>query len=134
MTTPKILNALEKYYYQLNRSRRIISVRSSIAKEKIEDRVTLSEGARRKELILRLTREITNNLITSRTPPQVVQEIKEELEKECGYKLFFSYDPKEKKLTVRREDKRTLSEIEQENLLKKLRDITYKKLNSILSP
>ena len=134
MTTPKIINAIQKYHIQQSRSKRIWALKKLFTPQLSEDKVSLSEKGKRKELISRLTKEVVNNLINAKNQPEIVQEIKQELEHEYGHKLFFKFDPKEKSLTVRREDKRQLSETEQEELIKKLWDITYKKLNSVLSP
>jgi len=134
VTTPKIINAIQKYHIQQSRSKRIWALKNLLTPQLSEDKVSLSEKGKRKELISRLTKEVVNNLINAKNQPEIVQEIKQELEHEYGHKLFFKFDPKEKSLTVRREDKRQLSETEQEELIKKLWDITYKKLNSVLSP
>ena len=134
VTTPKIINAIQKYHIQQNRSKRIWALKNILTRQLSEDKVSLSEQGKRKELISRLTKEVVNNLISAKNQPEIVQEIKQELEDEYGHKLVFKFDPKEKSLTVRREDKRQLSETEQEELIKKLWNITYKKLNSVLSP
>ncbi|GAB6887912.1 hypothetical protein JCM13304A_14100 [Desulfothermus okinawensis JCM 13304] len=134
MTTPKIINAIQRYYVQQNRSKRIILLKNDLTRELSEDKVSLSKDGKRKELISRLTKEVVNNLILAKNQPEIVEEIKQELENEYGHKLLFKFNPKEKSLTVRREDKRPLSDEEQENLLKRIWDITYNKLNSVLSP
>ena len=133
MTSGKIINVIQKYYMQQNRAKRIALLKNTLSSEVSEDKVSLSEVGRRKELISRLTKEIANNLMIARNQPKIVQEIKEELEKEYGHRLVFKFDSKEKSLTVRREDKKELSDTEQEEIIKKLRDIIYKKLNSVLS-
>jgi len=133
VTSGKIINVIQKYYMQQNRAKRIALLKNTLRSEVSEDKVSLSEVGRRKELISRLTKEIANNLMIARNQPKIVQEIKEELEKEYGHRLVFKFDSKEKSLTVRREDKKELSDTEQEEIIKKLRDIIYKKLNSVLS-
>lgn len=134
MTTSRIINVIQKYYIQQNRSKRIALLKNTLRFEVSEDKVSLSEDGRRKELISRLTKEIVNNLIIAKNHPKIVQEITRELENEYEHRFVFKFDPKEKSLTVRREDKKELTEREQEEIIKKLRDITYKKLNSLLFP
>ena len=133
MTTPKVLNALEQYYHQLNKSKRLRALSKSLRIFEPEDKVTLSLDGRRKELISRLTKEILNNLLTAAEQPKIVQEIKEELKKEFGSEFLFEFDPKEKTIKVRKEDKQEINDKEHEKIITKLKEIIYDKLNSNLS-
>ncbi len=134
MTTPKILNALQQYHHQLTRSKRILAIKKSLGIDtESEDQVSLSQEGIKRELIAKLSKEIVNNLLTAKKQPRLVKEIKQELEKEFDKKLLFEFNPKEKSIRVRREDKEELDVIEQEKIIKRLWDLTYNKINSTLS-
>ncbi len=134
MTSAKILSVIQKYHDQLSRTKRAVVFKKAMRLlQPPEDRVTLSQEGRRKELIHKLSREIINNLMVSKEPTGIALEIKESLEEKLGQRLFFEFDPKEKSIIVRREDKSRLAKEEQEEVLQTLRSLTEEKLRKIIS-
>ncbi len=134
MTSTKILNIIQKYHDQLSRTRRVMVLKKALRlMEPSEDRVTLSREGKRRELIDKLSKEIINNLIVSEEPEGIAGEIKEKIEEQVGIKLLFEFDPKEKAIIVRKENKMRFSERDQEKILKLLKTITKEKLEQIVS-
>ncbi len=134
MTSAKILNILQKYNDQLSRTKRAVVFKKALKiKESSEDKVTLSKEGRRRELIDKLSREIINNLVVSDEPTGIAMEIKGEVEEEVGMRLLFEFDPKEKSIIIRREDKTRLSPIQQKEIVGILKKVTREKLEKIVS-
>lgn len=134
MTSFKIISAIQKYFEQQDRSKISSKINKSLDKAvKSHDKVSISPEAKKIRLISSLTKDIVNNLIVgNQEKPSIVIEIQQELEKEFGEKLFFHFDPKEKSVTVRREDNREFSEQEAEAIIKRLWELTHKKVKSLV--
>ncbi len=95
-----VRNMLRTYGRQATTARRLARYRRMLRAAGVEDEVTISREAKRRELVQRVATEIVENLIVAGSENPVVADIKAQLEEEYGEGLIFAYPPEEQDLQI----------------------------------
>ncbi len=98
-----IRNMLLKYDKQLVTARRLARYNQALKMARGDGEETLPPDVKRGIMVERIAREVMESLLLSGSDNPVVREIKEQLEREVGEKLTFTYPPTELDLQVYRE-------------------------------
>jgi len=130
----KIQNILRYYQRQSSNTKQLAKLRQAIDKQTPEpDKVQLSSQGKRDKLVENISKEIMDNLITSKTNNPVVTEIKQELEQEFNTSFLFQFIPKENRTIVRNSNGEQVSEEERARIMDRLWDLTRKKVNETMA-
>ncbi|MBT8763795.1 hypothetical protein KFV02_07600 [Desulfohalobiaceae bacterium Ax17] len=130
-----VKSVIRVYDRQLTNGRRIARLKKYLQQSGGGDSVTISQEAKRKQLVERVSREIIENLLTSDSNNPVVQEIKSELEKEFQQKLIFRYPPSGEEMQILKLGPHGPEELkpeEKDAVLNKLWEITLVKVNETM--
>jgi phosphoribosylformylglycinamidine (FGAM) synthase PurS component len=84
-----VKNVLQTYDRQLGTTRRLARMGEALRQAGVGDRVTLSQDAKRKQMVERVAREIMDNLLVAGSRNPVVQDIQNALEDEFGERFVF---------------------------------------------
>ncbi|GAU09629.1 DVU0524 family FlgM-associated protein [Desulfoplanes formicivorans] len=90
---------------------------------------------KRDQLVQQISREIMDNLLGSGSTNPIVQEIKEELDREFPEKLFFSYGASDKELKILRSTEQgvtVLSPEDRAQVMTRIEEITRDKVSRTL--
>ena len=130
----KIQNILRNYERQSSTTKQLAQLRKAMNQKMPEsDKVKLSSQGKREQLVENISKEIMDNLITSKTDNPVVAEIKQELEQEFNTSFLFEFMPKEKRTIVRNSNREQLSEMERIQVMDKLWELTKRKVNETMA-
>jgi hypothetical protein len=126
---------LQKYGRQLVNARRLARFKRSLRASGVEDEVTISREAKRRELIEKVAREIIENLIIAGSDNPIVHDITARLAADVGEDLQFTYPPSEDDLQIfRKSDQGPIEITSQEKIriLNRLWQITLDKVNDTM--
>jgi len=130
----KIQNILRNYERQSSTTKQLAQLRKAMNQKMPEsDKVKLSSQGKREQLVENISKEIMDNLITSKTDNPVVAEIKQELEQEFNTSFLFEFMPKENRTIVRNSNREQLSEMERIQVMDKLWELTKRKVNETMA-
>ncbi len=130
----KIQNILRNYQRQSSTTKQLAQLRKAIQNQSPEtDKTRISSQAKREQLVENISREIMDNLISSKTQNPVVAEIKQELEQEFNSSFLFQFMPKENRTIVRNSNGQEVSEEERQQIMEKLWQLTRKKVNETMA-
>ncbi|MFP4658069.1 MAG: DVU0524 family FlgM-associated protein [Desulfonatronovibrionaceae bacterium] len=96
-------NALKTYDRQLDTGRKLNRLRKYLRKRQKKDNVYLGEEKRR-QMVEKISAEIVENLLTSKSDNELVREIKREMEENLGTSLFFFYPPNGEEMQILKSD------------------------------
>lgn len=91
---------INTYGRQLASARRLVRFRRALAAAGMQDEVSLSKQARRRNMVERVAREIIENLLVTESDNPVVQEIRTRMERELGGKFELTYPPAEPDMKI----------------------------------
>ena len=86
-----VKNVLRTYDQHLDTGRRIARFKKYMRQSGAGDMVSISQEAKRRQMVERVAREIVDNLIGSESANPVVMDIKRQLSQELGQDLVFRY-------------------------------------------
>lgn len=130
----KIQNILRNYQRQSSTNKQLAELRKAVNQKPTEnDRVKLSSQGKREQLVENISREIMDNLINSKTENPVVSEIKQELEQEFNTSFLFQFIPKENRTIVRKGNGEQVGELERNQIMDRLWELTRKKVNETMA-
>lgn len=131
-----VKNVLRTYDQQLDAGRRISRLKKFMSQRDAADSVSISQEAKRRLLVERVTREIVDNLVGSSSTNPVVQEIRHALDEEFGPGLMFRYPPDGDELEILRKDEngtpRAITNGEKDRFMQRLWQITYHKVDATM--
>jgi len=129
-------NMMRSYDRQIGNGQRLEHIRkylSPLTAKKTEEN---DAGEKRRDrLVQQISREIMDNLLGSGSSNPIVQEIKEELDREFPEKLFFSYGVADSELKIMRvtgNTSVTLSPEDRDKVMDRVREITREKVGRTL--
>jgi hypothetical protein len=126
-------NMMRSYDRQIGNGQRLERIRKYLAPLTEENQGTDRIGqGKRDRLIQQISREIMDNLLTSGSTNPIVQEIKEELDREFPEGLFFSYGISDKELKIMRitgNKTITLPPEDRDKVMARAKEITREKVD-----
>jgi hypothetical protein len=126
---------LRTYGKQLTSAKRLARFRRALRMAGVEDAVTISKEAKRRELVDKVTNEIMENLIIAGSQNPMVTEIMEQLELEFQERFMLEYPLDGDDVVVLRENEGALDELppqEKRVVLKRLWEITREKVDETM--
>jgi hypothetical protein len=132
-------NMMRSYDRQIGNGQRIERIKKYLGPLTEESQGTDTFGHdKRERLIQQISREIMDNLLGSGSTNPVVQEIKEELDREFPEGLFFSYGISDNELKIMRVTGNktiTLPPEDRDKVMERVREITREKVDrTIICP
>ena len=129
-----VKNVLRTYGQQVDTARRLARINKFLNPAGSKDSVSISQEARRNQLVSRVTREIVENLVGSTTDNAVVSEIRKALNQEIGAGLIFRYAPDGTLRILKKTDgqARELKDQERETVLSRLWEVTREKVDQTM--
>lgn len=134
-TPQQVRNMLRTYGKQLTSAKRLARFRRALRMAGVEDAVTISKEAKRRELVDKVTNEIMENLIIAGSQNPMVTEIMEQLELEFQERFMLEYPLDGDDVVVLRENEGALDELppqEKRVVLKRLWEITREKVDETM--
>jgi translation initiation factor 2 alpha subunit (eIF-2alpha) len=125
---------LTNYDQQLVSARRLARYLRAIRMTDPEQREIMRQYKRR-QLIERVSREIIDNLLVTGAQTPIIEDIRQDLEKEYGHSFVFDYPFMEQELQIYRQvngDHEKLSPEETNKFLGKLWEITLSKVDETM--
>lgn len=126
---------LKTYGKQLSSAKRLARFRHALRMSQAQDLVSISQQAKRRELVERVAREIMENLIVNGEGNPVVGEILERLTAQTGWPVIFEYPLDGGDLRVLRETPEGPLELAPEDkarLMQALWEITLAKVDETM--
>jgi hypothetical protein len=126
---------LRTYGKQLTSAKRLARFRRALRIAGVEDAVTISKEAKRRELVDKVTNEIMENLIIAGSQNPMVTEIMEQLELEFQERFMLEYPLDGDDVVVLRETAGAPDELdpqEKRMVLKRLWEITREKVDETM--
>ncbi len=126
---------LRVYGHHLDQGRRMARYRMLLQRASPGDLVNLSQDARRKQLVEKISTEIMDSLMVSGSNNPVVMDIKDELQRDFGFSMEFRYLPLEPELQILRKDGDDWVEVigdEKTAILERFWRITLAKVNETM--
>lgn len=131
-----VKTVLRTYDQQLDAGRRISRLQKFMRQAEAADSVSISQEAKRRLLVERVSREIVDNLVGSASTNPIVQEIRQALDEEFGPGLVFRYPPDGDELEILRKDEtgtpRAITNGEKDRFMHRLWQITYDKVDATM--
>lgn len=119
-------NALRIYDKQMNTGRRLNRLRKYLRKRSQKDNGFLSEH-KRKQMVEKISAEIVENLLTSKSDNEMVREIKKRMEEKLETGLIFFYPPNGEEMQILKSDPKDhqeMTEKEREEIMHTLWETT----------
>jgi hypothetical protein len=91
---------IDNYGRQLASARRLVRFRRALAAAGMQDQVSLSRQAKRRNMVERVAREIIENLLVTESDNPVVAEIRTRMEREVGFEFELAYPPAEPDMKI----------------------------------
>lgn len=135
VTSFYIRNMLLKYDKQLVTARRLARYDKALRLARGDEEQSVPRDVKRGIMVERVAREVMESLLLSGSDNPIVQEIKQQLEKEVGEKLTFKYPPTELDLQVYRETPEgpvEVSPAEKAVIMEKLWHISLDRVNATM--
>lgn len=130
----KFQNILRNYQRQSSTTSQLAKLRKLVNQEMQEtDKAELSRKGKRNQLVENISKEIMDNLLTSKTTNPVVSEIKQELNQEYNTSFLFEFLPKENRTIIRKENGGQVGEEERSEIMDRLWKITKDKVDKTMA-
>lgn len=130
-----VRNMLLGYDRQLTTARRLARFRRALRAQAAEDEVSISRDVRRREMVERVSREVIENLLISGSENPIVREVMDDIRKEFGDDLHFTYPPDTLELALYRSGKEGPKEVppdEKSKIFGRLWQITLDKVDATM--
>lgn len=130
-----VKNVLRTYDQHLDAGRRIARFKKYMNRAGEGDFVSISQEAKRRQMVEKVTREIVDNLIGSESTNPVVIEIKQQLSQELGGDVIFRYPPNGDGLQILRNTPDGVAELtngEKNAFMQHLWDVALNKVNETM--
>ncbi len=130
-----IRNMLLKYDKQLITARRLARYNQALRMARGEEEPSIPQDVKRGIMVERIAREVMESLLLSGSENPIVQEIKQQLERDVGERLQFKYPPTELDLQVYRETPQGPVEVtpaEKADIMEKLWQISLDRVNATM--
>lgn len=130
-----VKNVLRTYDQHLDTGRRIARFKKYMNLAGEGDSVSISQEAKRRQMVEKVTREIVDNLIGSDSANPVVAEIKQQLAKELGGNVVFKYPANGDGLQILKDTPDGVIELtngEKDAFMQRLWDVSLNKVNETM--
>ncbi len=130
-----VKNVLRTYDQHLDTGRRIARFKKYMNRAGEEDSVSISQEAKRKQMVEKVAREIVHNLIGSDSANPVVTEIKQQLAQELGGEAVFRYPANGDGLQILRNTPNGVTELtngEKDAFMQRLWEVALNKVNETM--
>ncbi len=127
-----VKNLLRTYDKQLISAQRLARYRQSFTPSEVQDQVSISREAKRRQMVERVAGEIVDNLVVAGSQSQVVKEIRQKLEAELEARLLFRYAPDKGRVEIHsqtRQGSEMVSDEESRGIMERLWQITLTKVD-----
>lgn len=130
-----VRNVLRTYDQHLDTGRRIARFKKYMNRAGEEDSVSISQEAKRRQMVEKVAREIVDNLIGSDSANPVVTEIRGQLAQELGGEVVFRYPANGDGLQILRNTPKGVTELtngEKDAFMQRLWEVALNKVNETM--
>lgn len=130
-----VKNVLRTYDQHLDTGRRIARFKNYMRRTGEGDLVTISQEAKRHQMVERVAREIVDNLIGSDSANPVVKDIKRQLTQEMGEEMAFRYPASGEGLQILRKTDQgvvSLTNAEKDAFMQRLWELALAKVDETM--